>query len=231
MRISRSHSDAGQLRSISLYEDENQPFRRQGSRDSSGSEGIKQQEFESRIFRRQKEKQVTFEDERFSSPPRIQHARDIQPYQRPNLRQNRRSWDFSNERDVPPELKNNPLLRTASFHGRDQKRERYTDQHDRRGPQNFDQDHRGNNYNRNYNRQGSRGYNERVDNQRNGYDRRDNYRDIREQYRKRDNQHEYEENYQNGNSRGYGDRNGEHRSQNFHRSQSREEGRGFVSNQ
>lgn len=219
MRISRSPNDAGQLRSISLYDDENQPFRRQGSRESSGSEGMgtRSQEYESRIFRRQTDKQVTFEDERQYSPPK---PRDSQPYQRPNQRQNRKSWDYT-ETEVPAELKNNPLLRSGSFHGRDQRQDRYYDQHDRRGQQGNHNNYRGNYQNRNYNRQGS--YEDRRDYQRNGYDRRDNYRDIREQYRKGDNQFEGEGSSRNGQWQGHDNR------PQMQRSQSREERKGFVS--
>ena len=199
-----------------MYEDENRPFRRQGSRESSGSEGqgSRPHEFESRIFRRQTEKQVTFEDERQYFPPKGQHNRDAPPYHRPNQRQNRRSWEYSDDRELPVELRNNPLLRSGSFHGREHKQDRYHEQHDHRGQQNRHSNNQ--NQNRDYRRQGS--HEDGRDYQRNGYDRRDNYRDIREQYRKPDN--EGKENSRNGQT---------FDNRQLQRSQSREERKGFVS--
>lgn len=234
MRISRSPSDVGQSRSVSMHDEGYKPFRRQGSHEGSGSEGsgTRPQEFESRVFRRQLDKQVTFEDERQYSPPKGQHARDSQPYHRPNQRQNRRSWEYGDDKVLPPELKNNPLLRSGSFHDREQKHERYNNQHGGRGQQNHrdqhdrrgQQKHHGNQQNRNYNRQGSHDsghgdYQRNGYDRREGYDRRDNYRDIREQYRKGDN--EGKENFRN--SQGQTNRQ-------LQRSQSREERKGFVSN-
>lgn len=138
MRISRSNSDVGRLRNISLH-DGYQPFRRQGSRESSGSDGkgSDHKEFDSRIFRRSPDKQVTFQDERQTSPPRMQHNRDgMQPYRRPNQRQNRRSWDSDIENQLPPELKNNPLLQSTGgqgrFHSQNNRNDGHWDQHDRR---------------------------------------------------------------------------------------------------
>ena len=265
MRISRSHSDVGQSRTISMH-DGYQPFRRQGSRESSGSEGKgpEHREFDSRIFRRNPDKQVTFQDEQQTSPPRMQHNRDgMQPYRRPNQRQDRRSWDNDIENQLPREIVNNPLLRNANGRqnqsdkndrhwdqhdrrsypqgrndrnwgqgdsGQRNRNDHHWDQHDRRGNTRYDQDGKGNNfrgrgrnnstsddYDRNDNvfhdkRRTHRSFNEhdlrdnnidRGNYQKRDYDRRDNYRDIREQYRKGDNPRDRQGNQQNGpNQRG-----------------------------
>ncbi|WAR18180.1 hypothetical protein MAR_000018 [Mya arenaria] len=197
IRISRSKSDVGQPRSVSFQGDANQPLDRQRSRDSQGSDGSgpRQHEFDSRIFRRHVDKQVTFEDQQPNSAPRMQHSHNhSQPYQRPNQRSPRRNWDNNDENQFPPEFKNNPLLRSSSFG--DQDRRRNWDQHDRRGNNHHDnrgdrgqnQGYRNSNENFGNNNRGNFGQHDRREFQRNGfgrgnrqdYDRRDNNRDSHE---------------------------------------------------
>lgn len=113
---------------------------------------------------------MTFQDERQNSPPRIQHGRDgLQPYRRPNQRQNRRGRDSDIENQLPQELMNNPLLQNEGRGGFNRNNEnnrnnRHWDQHD----------HRGNHYNGHDNR-GSGFQGRRPENQ----NRHDNYNDRR----------------------------------------------------
>ena len=175
IRVSRSPSDVGQSRSISFQdEDRNQPYQRQGSRDSSGSEGRgnryqktnNNQEYESRIFRRHANRQVTFEDEQRISPPKGTYGRDYRDGNHPYSGRKINKEAIDREIELLREQeKNNPLVRLTGQTQDDfksQGRNRYRDQHDRRDQY----------------RDIRQNYQPR--------DRRDNYRDIREQYRQDD---------------------------------------------
>jgi len=230
IRISRSHSDVGQSRSILVHGDQNQqvPAYRQRSRDSQGSDssggggggggGQRHQEFDSRIFRRHVDKQVTFQDEKRDSYQNQQqgsrpHHGFNQPYQRPNNagRGQRKSWENNDENQFPQEIRNNPLLRSKSFgfhenqggQNQGRRQDNHWDQHDRRGRNNY-QDNHGNNGRNHGNNENHRGNgnnfngNQRGEyqnqNQRNGFGRGNRNNDRN--YDRRDNYRDIRPQYQ-----------------------------------
>ena len=187
MRIFKPQNGPGELdaRDISMYnEARDQPFNRQRSRDSSGSEGqgTRQQEYDSRIFRRHSgNKRVEFEDEVLAQQ-RSQHNRDAgHPYKRPQ----RRSGDWNTEDELPFKGFNpnfgsiggnrNDQRNQGRFGNRDQ-RDRRDNYRDIRQQYRNDHDDRGNEE----------------------YDRRDNYRDVRIKQR---NDHD-DRGFENGDGRG-----------------------------
>jgi len=213
LRVSRTRSDVGgHSRSISFQDgNRNQSFQRQGSRDSSGSEGRgnrnqmnnNQQEYDSRIFRRHANRQVSFEDEQNRSPPQGPHGReqDRSPQQGPHGRESDRS---------PPQGPHN-----KGPYGRGQ------NNYPPKGP--YGRDNRDGNHPYSGRRidkkaidreiellreqeknnplvimtggQAGQGQNNMMQQQRNRYrdqhDRRDNYRDVRQNYQPRDRRDNY----------------------------------------
>ena len=205
-------------RNISMHnEARDQPYNRQRSRDSSGSEGqgTRHHEYDSRIFRRHSgNKQVAFEDE-VMAQQRTQHNRDAaHPYKRPQ----RRSGDRNDENDLPFQGFNqnfgsfdgnrNDQRNQGGFGNRDQRdrkdnyrdiRQQYRNEHDDRG---FNQNDRQDNYRHVRVKQGNE-HDGRAFNQN---DRRDNYRDAKfNQRNEHDNRRGYHErqNQKNNNNERY----------------------------
>ena len=205
-------------RNMSMFKEyRDKPFNRQRSHDSSGSEGRgnRQQEYDSRIFRRHSgTKHVEFEDE-VMAQQKLQHNREAgHPYKRPQRR--------SHERDVEDELpfkgfnknfgsfdgqrnERNEQRNRGGFGNRERRDRRdnyrdirYQNEHDNRG---FDQGDRRDNYQDNRDKRSSQ-RNEHDNRDFDQGDRRDNYRDKRSNPRNEHDNRDFDQGDRKDNYRG-----------------------------